>query len=65
MLGGIALTDLLAAESAGSLAPKQPHFSAKAKNVIFFFQDGGRAISICTTPSRPCKNGMANRCRRR
>jgi hypothetical protein len=41
MLGGIALTDLLAAESAGSLTPKQPHFSAKAKNVIFFFQDGG------------------------
>jgi hypothetical protein len=41
MLGGAALTDLLAAESAGPLAPKQPHFSAKAKNVIFFFQDGG------------------------
>ncbi|MBL8215602.1 MAG: DUF1501 domain-containing protein [Bryobacterales bacterium] len=41
MLGGVALTSLLAAETAGPLAPKQSHFPAKARNVIFFFQDGG------------------------
>ncbi len=33
MLGAAALGDLL--------APKKPHFPAKAKNVIFFFQAGG------------------------
>ena len=42
MLGGVALTNLLgAANAADPLAPKKPHFAAKAKNVIFFFQEGG------------------------
>ncbi|MBM3793464.1 MAG: DUF1501 domain-containing protein [Acidobacteria bacterium] len=43
MLGGVALSNLLgAAEAPGNpLAPKKPHFAAKARNVIFFFQEGG------------------------
>ncbi len=44
-LGTIALAQLLgqdgyAAEAAAPLAPKPPHFPAKAKNVIFLFQEG-------------------------
>src|SRR5206468_11299845 len=40
--GGLALTGLLA-KGAGvnPLAPKAPHFAAKAKSVIFLFMDGG------------------------
>ncbi|MBM3725301.1 MAG: DUF1501 domain-containing protein [Acidobacteria bacterium] len=44
MLGGVALSNLLGAAEAGGgnpLAPKKPHFAAKARNVIFFFQEGG------------------------
>jgi Protein of unknown function (DUF1501) len=44
-LGTLALADLLCAEepaiSADPLAPKQPHFAAKAKAVICLFQHGG------------------------
>ena len=43
-LGSIALTGLLADEARGStnpLAPKKPHFEAKAKRVIFLFMVGG------------------------
>jgi hypothetical protein len=40
-LGTIALSQLLAAEQAPDpLAPKPPHFPAKAKNVIFLFMEG-------------------------
>jgi hypothetical protein len=39
-LGAMALADLLSAAS-DPLAPKQPHFPAKAKNVIFLFMAGG------------------------
>ena len=48
--GAIALTALLAEKSFGeivrtephnSLAPRQPHFSPKAKSVIFLYMDGG------------------------
>lgn len=48
--GGVALTALFAEETAGAspaaradgpLAPKAPHFSAKAKRVIFLFMHGG------------------------
>ncbi len=44
-LGTIALSNLLsrdgyAAEPADPLAPRKPHFPAKAKNVIFLFQEG-------------------------
>ncbi len=43
-LGGIALAGLLPGAEGGAsnpLAPKKPHFAAKAKSVIFFFQEGG------------------------
>src|SRR5215469_9147099 len=42
-LGGIALGQLLAASARGDtnpLAPKAPHYAAKAKNVIFLFMAG-------------------------
>ena len=35
------LSELLAAESPDPLAPKPPHFPAKAKAVIFLFMSGG------------------------
>ena len=35
------LSELLAAENADPLAPKKPHFRAKAKSVIFLFMSGG------------------------
>jgi hypothetical protein len=41
-VGAIALADLLSAgEPANPFAPKKPHFPAKAKSVIFLFQEGG------------------------
>lgn len=41
-LGGLALTSLLANETrAGVLAPKKPHFDAKAKACIFLLMEGG------------------------
>ncbi|UUO04571.1 DUF1501 domain-containing protein [Blastopirellula sp. J2-11] len=43
-LGSIALADMLRGESAAQqidpMAPKQPHFAGKAKNVIFLFMAG-------------------------
>ena len=43
--GGVALAYLLAEKSASAaenpLAPRAPHFPAKAKSVIFLFMDGG------------------------
>ena len=35
------LSELLAADSTNPLAPKDPHFPAKAKSVIFLFMSGG------------------------
>src|SRR4051794_20636952 len=44
-IGTIALAQLLARDGraavANPLAPKPPHFPAKAKNIIFLFQEGG------------------------
>jgi len=46
-LGLLGLSALMADESprgsgtSGPLAPKQPHFAAKAKRVIHFFCNGG------------------------
>src|SRR5215467_10304377 len=45
-LGAIGLADLLGANAAAAqandpLAPKKPHFAAKAKAVIFLFMAGG------------------------
>src|SRR5262245_14491634 len=40
--GGVALAGLLADEArADPLAPKRPHFAAKARRVIFLFMHGG------------------------
>ena len=39
-IGTLALADLLGAAERGPLAPREPHFPAKAKNVIFLFQEG-------------------------
>ncbi len=39
--GLLADQELLGAEASGPLAPKQPHFAAKAKRVIHFFCNGG------------------------
>lgn len=35
------ISELLAADGGNALAPKQPHFPAKAKSVIFLFMSGG------------------------
>src|SRR3954451_7966854 len=35
------LSELLAADAADPLAPRPPHFPAKAKSVIFLFMSGG------------------------
>ena len=46
-IGTVALAQLLAQEGRAAtpalnpLAPKKPHFPAKAKNVIFLFMEGG------------------------
>lgn len=41
-IGMMALADLLgASEAPGALAPRKPHFPAKAKSVIFLFMEGG------------------------
>lgn len=44
-IGGFALYDLLARDGyaaiSNPLAPKEPHFPAKAKSVIFMFMEGG------------------------
>src|SRR6266436_3928318 len=39
-LGGLALVDMLAAES-NPMAPRAPHHSCKAKSCIFLFMEGG------------------------
>jgi Protein of unknown function (DUF1501) len=39
--GALALADLLQAESPTPLAPKKPHFPAKAKHVVHLFMNGG------------------------
>lgn len=39
--GLLANQDVRGAEASGPLAPKQPHFAAKAKRVIHFFCNGG------------------------
>ncbi len=40
-IGTAALSHLMGAEPANPLAPRKPHFDAKAKHVIFLFQEGG------------------------
>ena len=54
--GGLALTSFLAEEAQGkavnSLAPKQPHFTPKAKSIIFLYMDGGPS-SVDTFDPKP------------
>ena len=40
-LGAVAMTDLLAKETGGPLAPKKPMHTPKAKAVIMLFMEGG------------------------
>ena len=40
-LGAVAMTDLMAKEALGPLAPKKPMHSPKAKAVIMLFMEGG------------------------
>src|SRR5437868_2688352 len=54
-LGGMALASLLQRESAAAdelnpLAPKAPHFAAKAKNVVFLFMGGAPSQLDLFTP---------------
>ncbi|MDZ4801274.1 MAG: DUF1501 domain-containing protein [Bryobacteraceae bacterium] len=39
--GGLALASMMAKAADDPLAPKAPHYKAKAKSVIFMFMDGG------------------------
>src|SRR5882672_8828709 len=39
--GGVALASMLNASTVSPLAPKAPHFPAKAKSVIYLFMHGG------------------------
>ena len=54
--GGVALASLLTEEARGkavnSLAPKQPHFTPKAKSIIFLYMDGGPS-SVDTFDPKP------------
>ena len=63
--GGLALASLLMEQARGktvnSLAPKQPHFTPKAKSIIFLYMDGGPS-SVDTFDCKPCARRMAIRC---
>ena len=71
-LGGIALTSLLADQPASGavavpgadlsepLAPRQPHFAPKARNVIFLFMVGG-ASQLETFDHKPLLKKYAGR----
>jgi hypothetical protein len=50
--GSLALTDLLSAALTDPLAPKAPHFPARAKRVIFLFMHGGPS-SVDTFDPKP------------
>src|SRR6266436_10221957 len=65
--GGLALTYLLAQESAQAateaatgnpLSPRPPHFAAKAKSVIFLFMEGGPS-HLDTFDPKPLVNRLA------
>src|SRR6184192_3351250 len=69
-LGAIALGSLFRQNGwaspgslANPLAPKQPHFPAKAKRVIFLFMAGRRVISnfSITNPSWPSGTAKSHR----
>src|SRR6516164_1186853 len=45
------------------LAPRQPQFSARVKNVIYLFMAGGPASWNYSIINRSCKNSTASRFR--
>jgi len=55
--GALAASDLLARDEKNPLAAKQPHFPAKAKNVIFLFMHGG-ASHVDTFDPKPLLNDL-------
>ena len=62
-LGALAMTDLMAKESAASSGVKKPMHEPKAKNVIMLFMEGGPAKSTPSTPnpsSTPCTRKKAS-----
>ena len=62
-IGTLALSDLLsAAPVADPLAPKAPHYKAKAKNVIFLFQEGAPSQMDLFDQSPNSPSGTGNRC---
>src|SRR6187399_1561919 len=67
-IGTIALAQMLerdgraAAVEQNPLAPRKPHFPAKAKNIIFMFMEGGPSQIDLFDPSLNSKNGTASRC---
>ena len=56
-MGALAMTDLLAKDSAGPLAPKNPMHDAKAKAVIMLFMEGGPS-QVDTFDPKPQLNGL-------
>ena len=63
----MALASLLARDAArrprrsNPLAPKPPHFRAKAKSVIYLFMAGGPSQLELFDPSRSCRSSTASR----
>ncbi|MBL68213.1 MAG: hypothetical protein CMO74_07140, partial [Verrucomicrobiales bacterium] len=56
-LGTLAMTDLLAKESAGPLAPKKPMHAPRAKAVIMLFMEGGPS-QVDTFDPKPKLNAL-------
>ena len=56
-LGTVAITDLLARESPGPLAPRKPMHEAKTKAVIMLFMEGGPS-QMDTFDPKPELNAM-------
>ena len=56
-LGALAMTDLLAKETAGPLTPRQPMHAPKAKNVIMLFMEGGPS-QVDTFDPKPKLNAL-------
>ncbi|MFL2480676.1 MAG: DUF1501 domain-containing protein [Verrucomicrobiales bacterium] len=56
-IGALAMTDLLAKDSAGPLSPKKPMHDAKAKAVIMLFMEGGPS-QVDTFDPKPQLNGL-------
>ena len=74
-IGAVALADLLAADgltaatgglvTESPLAPLQPHFTPKAKSIIYMFMEGGPSQYELFDPKRRSRNTTARLCRHR